>query len=99
MDNLYIRKKAVWLNSSDVKYNGEILYLTFKISDNAECGDTNVSVVYSPGDISDYGENDVNFKTESGKIVIGISQQAIQKLIEIIRRMLEIIKNIFQCSV
>lgn len=63
-------QKAVWLNSSDIKYTGEILSLTFKILDTAEVGDATVSVTYNTGDISNYDEEDVEFNLTAGKIIV-----------------------------
>lgn len=64
-------KKAVWLNSSDTKYNGAILKLTFDVAANAKEGDTKVTVTYQPGDISNYNEDDVMFAVSSGTITVG----------------------------
>lgn len=88
------KKKAVWLNSSDTKYNGEILYLSFKVSDNAEYGESSVSVAYSPGDISNYNEDDVNFAIVSGKVLIGVDRQTANRIRAILKRMMEIIKKL-----
>lgn len=88
------KKKAVWLNSSDIKYNGEILYLIFQVSDSAEYGATNVSITYSPGDICNYDEKDVNVSIETGRVVIGIDQNTVKKIIDILKQMIEIIKKV-----
>ncbi len=61
-------KKAVWLNSKDTDYTGEILLLSFKVLDNALEGDANVSVTYNTGDISNYDEEDVYFDITPGKV-------------------------------
>lgn len=63
-------KKAVWLNNSDTKYNGEILTLTFKVLENVEKGDAEVGITYAEGDISNYNEEDVSFSVSSGFIHI-----------------------------
>lgn len=63
-------KKAVWLNSSDSTYNGEILTLSFKVNDNATAGNASVNVTYSAGDISNYNEDDVNFGTVPGAVTV-----------------------------
>lgn len=63
-------KKAVWLNSSDTTYNGEILSLTFDVLENAPAGDANVAVTYNAGDISNYNEDDVDFELVDGKITV-----------------------------
>ena len=88
------KKKAVWLNSSDLKYNGDLLYVTFKVSDSAEYGEYDISVTYSPGAISDYNEDDVDFAVVPGKIVIGNNQTNVSKIRAIIKRMIEIIKTL-----
>lgn len=67
-------KKAVWLNSTDTSYNGEILTLTFSVLQNAALGDASVAVTYNSGDISNYNEEDVNFTLVSGKITIKNSE-------------------------
>ena len=63
-------KKAVWLNSKDITYTGEILYLNFKVRDGAFSGDSVVSVSYNAGDISNYNEEDVYFDIVSGKVTV-----------------------------
>lgn len=63
-------KKAVWFNSKDVTFNGEILTLRFKVTQSAQNGNTQVKVTYSAGDISDYNENDVNFSCVAGNVEI-----------------------------
>lgn len=87
------KKKAVWLNSTDSNYNGVILYLKIRVSESAAYGESTISVTYSPGDISNYNENDVNFAVSSGQIIIGLDQQTVDKLILLIRRMFEMIKK------
>lgn len=63
-------KKAVWLNSKDITYTGEILYLTFEILETAIDGDAYVNVTYSTGDISNYDEEDLYFEVVKGKVTI-----------------------------
>lgn len=63
-------KKAVWLNSNDSTYNGDILTLTFKVNDNASAGNAAVKVTYSAGDISNYNEDDVNFEIVPGAVTV-----------------------------
>lgn len=67
-------KKAVWLNSVDSTYTGEILTLTFKVLDNAAAGNANVAVTYNAGDISNYNEDDVDFNLVDGKVTVIESQ-------------------------
>ena len=63
-------KKAVWLNSKDTTYTGEVLYLTFEILETALDGDAYVNVTYSTGDISNYDEEDLYFEVVKGKVTI-----------------------------
>lgn len=63
-------KKAVWLNSKDITYTGEILSLNFKVLDNALAGEAAVTVTYNVGDISNYDEDDVYFDIVPGKISV-----------------------------
>ncbi len=63
-------KKAVWLNSGDTNYTGEILTLTFRILPTATNGDANVTVTYNTGDIANYDEEDVNFDIVAGKVAV-----------------------------
>ncbi|MGN0443691.1 MAG: cohesin domain-containing protein [Acutalibacteraceae bacterium] len=63
-------KKAVWLNSSDTTYNGEILTLSFEVLSSAKDGEAAVAVTYSAGDISNYNEDDVNFDLVAGKVTV-----------------------------
>lgn len=63
-------KKAVWLNSKDLTYTGEILYLNFKVADNCLEGDYAVTVTYNTGDISNYDEDDVYFDIIPGKVTV-----------------------------
>ena len=92
------KERAVWLNSNDTKYNGEILTLQFAVVESAKSGDAEVKVTYSPGDISNYNEEDVNFKTVSGKITIGSSETKvsfIQRIILFFQDIIGKIKDIF----
>lgn len=89
------KEKAVWLNSRDVFYNGEILYLKFLVADDAGSGETSVSVTYSPGDISNYNEDDVNFSVSSGAVEINSNARPTNIIVRIFRRIFEIIKRIF----
>ena len=92
------KKKAVWLNSKDIKYNGNILKLKFKVSDTAQAGETTISLTYSPGDISNYNEQDVNFKLEAGKILIKNetnSTSLIQRIIQTFKKIIELLKSLF----
>ncbi len=63
-------KKAVWINSQDSTYNGKILTAKFKVLENAAAGDAAVSVSYNAGEISNYNEEDVDFKLVAGKITV-----------------------------
>lgn len=63
-------KKAVWLNSADTTYTGEILLLTFKVLETTADGNVPVSVTYNTGDIANYDEEDVYFDLVSGKVTV-----------------------------
>ena len=63
-------KKAVWLNSRDTTYTGEILTLTFNILEGAIDGDVTVSATYNTGDISNYDEEDLYFDLVSGNVTV-----------------------------
>ena len=73
------KKKAVWLNGSDTRYNGEVLSLTFRVLSTAEFGKTAVSVAFAPGDISDENENDVAFSIDAGSVSICIAPRTVSR--------------------
>ena len=64
-------ERAVWLNDSDVDFSGEILTLEFRVLHRAESGETEVKATYMPGDIANYDEKNVNFRSVGGTITIG----------------------------
>ena len=64
------KKKAVWLNSKDSTYNGEIMTLKFKVAKDAEPGDAKVRLTCSAGDISNYNEQNVKFQLNPGIITV-----------------------------
>ena len=86
------KKKAVWLNPKDVTYNGEILYLKFYVKKTDTKEETKVRVTYSPGDISNYDEKNVNFKLTQGFVLIGIDQQTMDRILVIFQRILYLLK-------
>ena len=63
-------KRAVWQNTEDTDYNGEIMTLTFDVLSDATVGDTNVALAYESGDICNYDEDDVDFALNPGTISI-----------------------------
>ena len=63
-------KKAVWLNSEDTTYTGEILTLTFEVLEDALDGNAYVNVVYNTGDISNYNEEDLYFEVVKGEVTV-----------------------------
>ena len=63
-------KKAVWLNSTDSTYTGELLTLTFQVLENAPEGDTEVAVTYNTGDISNINEDDLTFRLVEGCVTV-----------------------------
>ncbi len=92
------KKKAVWLNSKDTQYNGDILTLQFAVLESAKSGDAEVNVTYLSGDISNYNEEDVNFKTIAGKITIEADESNvgfIQKILNFFSSIINAIKNLF----
>lgn len=92
------KQRAVWLNSKDVKYNGEILALKFKVSESAQSGDYEVKVTYSPGDISNYDEQDVNFRVKSGTIIVENNETEVslfQKILAFFQDLIRKIKTLF----
>ena len=97
------KKKAVWLNSKDTKYNGEILELKFKVLDDAQGGETQVKVSYSPGDISNYDEENVNCKIVAGTVTIEehIKEQEgkasnFSKIVNFFKKIVSFFKNLFK---
>lgn len=84
------QKKAVWLNNSDVKLNGDILYLRFLLKDTAPSEETEVRITYSSGDISNYDERDIDFATTSSVVIIGIEQNKINWVFTIIIQLSEL---------
>lgn len=92
------KKKAVWLNSKDTKYNGEILELKFEVLDTAKSGETQVKVTYSPGDVSNYDEENVNCKIVAGTVTIGeqqVKESFFTKIINFFKRIMSFFKNLF----
>ena len=92
------KKKAVWLNSKDIKYNGNILKLKFEVADTAQTGETTICLTYSPGDISNYNEQDINFNIVSGMINIKgetNSTSLIQRIIQTFKKIIELLKSLF----
>ena len=92
------KKKAVWLNGKDIKYNGDILTLKFKVLDDAKSGETVIKPTYSPGDISNYNEENVNFKVISGAITIengGTRVSFIQKVVSFFKNLFNQIAEFF----
>ena len=73
----WMKKTGVtWASSSgDNTNNGIFLTLVFKISDNAEKGKTNVTVVYDEGDISNANMDDVNFDVVPGGVTVNVPCQ------------------------
>lgn len=67
-------KKAVWINSADTMYSGEILSLTFSILGEAEPGAAYISLLYNDGDICNYNEEDVSFSIEPGWVYVSMDE-------------------------
>lgn len=91
-------KKAVWLNGTDSKINGDILNLSFKVAPSAKSGETQVTVTYSPGDISNYSEQNVNFKVLPGSVTINANTSTLERIIEMFKWAIKLIKKILWIS-
>jgi len=92
------KQRAVWLNNKDTKYNGEFLMLKFKVSDSVKSGDYEVGLTYSPGDISNYDEQDVNFRVKSGTIIVENNETEVsffQKILAFFQDLIRKIKTLF----
>lgn len=92
------KSKAVWFNSKDTKYNGEILELKFKVLNSGKIGKADVRVTYSPGDISNAKEKDVNFNIVAGTVVISeqkITVSFFTKVMDFFQKILSLLKNLF----
>ena len=89
-------EKAVWLNGEDIKTDGEVLTLEFRVLEKAEKGDTKVKVTYDEGDIANYAEEDVNFKVTSGNVVIGESDSIVAKIKAFFLKLWNFVKSLFE---
>lgn len=93
------KKKAVWLASKDTKYNGDILYLKFKVLDEAANSTTKVKVTYSPGDIVNYAEKDVNPTVVAGTVTVSGAKLSIwARFVAALRKILAKITGMFSHS-
>lgn len=63
-------KNAVWIGDDDSTSNGVILKLKFRVLDNAEDGDAQVTVLYSDGDIANHMEETKHPAVEAGKVTV-----------------------------
>ena len=100
------KKKAVWLNSKDSTYNGEIMTLKFKVAKDAEPGDAKVRLTCSAGDISNYNEQNVKFQLNPGIITVqkigssssgssGGNLSLFSRILAIFKNLIERIKSVF----
>lgn len=63
--------RFAWLGSDNVNENGDILHLTFKVSENAELNkECLITLTCLNGDILDASRNPVNVSVENGKVLI-----------------------------
>lgn len=90
----FYQKKVVWLSEKDIKYNGDILYLRFRIKDTALSGAYEVNILYSPGDISNIDEKDISFTTIPGVVLSGIDQNTMNRMMIIIKHMFILLDQI-----
>lgn len=61
---------AFWSNPANVTANGEILRVTFKISENAKEGTYPVTISYETGDVTNQNYDDVELATENGSVKV-----------------------------
>ena len=54
--------RLVWVNMADITENGKFLTMIFTVLDSARKGDSEVTVTYSDGDISNWDEQDDDFE-------------------------------------
>lgn len=90
------KEKAVWFSGEDTTYNGNILTLQFKVLDSAVDGESVVSVTYSPGDISNYNEDDIGFNIKPGGVLIGDADDFLARLVAALVRIIECLRIIFR---
>ena len=55
-----VNESAVWIGDNDVTDNGTILTLTFKVLEDAPEGTGFVRIAYTPGNIANYDEEEIN---------------------------------------
>ena len=65
-----VAKNAVWLGDQDSTENGVMLKLKFRVLDDVEDGDIQVTVLYSDGDIANYQEETLHPAIEPGKVTV-----------------------------
>ncbi|MGN1098351.1 MAG: cohesin domain-containing protein, partial [Clostridia bacterium] len=68
--NEYDCVTAYWVNPADVTANGEILTLTFTISEETEEGEIPVTVTYEIGDISNQNYEDIVLNITNGGVTV-----------------------------
>ena len=92
------KNKAIWFNTKDSKYNGKILNLKFKVLNTGQGGKTNVTVTYSPGDISNAEEKNVNCDIVAGVVTIKeseVKESWLTKILDFFKRVVTLLKNLF----
>ena len=62
--------KAAWVSGSDVTADVKIMTLTFAVKSDAVPGNAYVTVSYTPGNISNSEEEDVDFLIDAGRIEV-----------------------------
>ena len=65
-----VAKNAVWIGADDVTANGVILKLKFKVLEDVEDGDIQVSLLFSEGDIANHDEEIIMPDVISGRIIV-----------------------------
>ena len=92
------KNKAIWFNTKDSKYNGKMLNLKFKVLNTGQGGKTNVTITYSPGDISNSEEKNVNCDIVAGVVTIKEEQAKeswLTKILDFLKRVVTLLKNLF----
>ena len=65
-----VATSAVWLGDDDSTSNGVILKLKFRVLDDVEDGDIQVTVMYADGDIANHMEETKHPAVEPGKVTV-----------------------------
>lgn len=61
---------VIWLGNGDSDYNGTILQLNFRVSESAEAGETEVTLLCNPGDVGNYAEQSFLPTITAGSVTV-----------------------------